>query len=305
MMMRFEVFVAARTSDRLGEAPVVLDGGRIIAWVDIDTARWHRLTISTGTVETVKMPTALTGFAPAAGGGFIGAFVDGLARFDARGRRDVLHRPEAHLPSNRFNDAGCDPVGRFLAGTMNTNLDKPNASVYALSEDGSLSVLRRDVTVANTVAFSPEGDIIYLADTVADDLGAWRYDADVGQIAARVPGFSQPPGLPGRPDGSAVDAEGHIWTARWGGGCIQRLSPDGRPTCRLDLPVSCPTSCAFLGETLFITTATRALDVVALRKEPLAGCLLAAHVGVRGLDVATFAGSGQIVAPNELGKDAL
>ncbi len=56
-----------------------------------------------------------------------------------------------------------------------------------------------------------------------------------------------------------VDAEGCVWTAQWGGGCVIRLSPDGAEIARVTVPgAKFVTSVAFAGDDLgdlYITTA--------------------------------------------------
>jgi sugar lactone lactonase YvrE len=85
-----------------------------------------------------------------------------------------------------------------------------------------------------------------------------------------------------------VDADGGIWVALWGGGAVQRYSPEGRQDARIELPVRQVTSCCFgdtdLG-TLYITTAARGAE-----PEPLAGSLFCCRPGVRGLPATPFAG---------------
>lgn len=49
------------------------------------------------------------------------------------------------------------------------------------------------------------------------------------------------------PDGLTVDAEGHLWVALWGAGCVVRIAPDGSIAGRVDLPVSQVSSCTFGG----------------------------------------------------------
>lgn len=59
----------------------------------------------------------------------------------------------------------------------------------------------------------------------------------------------------------------------------------------LVLPVTAVSSCAFGGpnlETLFVTTATYHEPVDRLAREPHAGALFAADVGVQGLPVAAL-----------------
>jgi sugar lactone lactonase YvrE len=96
---------------------------------------------------------------------------------------------------------------------------------------------------------------------------------------------------PGKPDGTTVDAEGYIWNARFGGGCVIRCSPDGKVHSTFGLPVSQPTSCSFGGrnlDRLYITTATQGLDPASLAEEPLAGALLVIEPGANGLGEPAF-----------------
>lgn len=276
--------VAARTHDVLGEGPLfVADVDRLL-WVDILQSRWHALTLSTGAVRTIALEEALTGFAATTGGGYVGAFRSGLALFDDHGAIDRwLHRPEQGMPSNRFNDAGTDPAGRFLAGTMNEDGDGATGKLYALDPSGALAVLKSDIVIANTIAFSPDGRVLYTADSGRGDLGAYRYDPQTGGLGDRLAAFAPHPALPGVPDGSAMDAEGCLWNARWGGGCLVRLTPDGTTDRIAELPVPQPTSCAFVGTRLFITSARFGLSDEDLARYPLSGQLLSFDAGVAGL----------------------
>ncbi len=97
--------------------------------------------------------------------------------------------------------------------------------------------------------------------------------------------------VPGRPDGATVDCEGHVWNARFGGGCIVRSTPDGSQHVIYPLPVSRPTSCSFGGanlEKFFTTTARQGLGEAELATEPLAGALLAIEPGVSGIAEGAF-----------------
>jgi sugar lactone lactonase YvrE len=65
----------------------------------------------------------------------------------------------------------------------------------------------------------------------------------------------------GLPDGLAIDAEGCLWLAIWGAGCILRVRTDGTPLQRLDLAEPNVTSCAFAGPALGQLAVTTAADV--------------------------------------------
>ena len=284
-----EIALAAQTSDILGEGPVHDVADNSFRWVDIMNRRLHRLDLATGAVSSLTFESALTGFAPARSGGYVGAFWDGIALFTADGLRSpFLHQPESHLADNRFNDAGTDPAGRFLAGTMNM-AGGSDGTLYQLGAEGGLEILRSDIGITNTIVFSPDGTILYTADSATRDLGAYRYDPATGKLGARIESFQTDPSLPGTPDGSAVDADGFIWNARWDGACIVRFAPDGTTDSILELPVSKCTSCAFVGTMLYITTSTMETSDETLEALPMSGGLLKVDVGVEGVPRAVYA----------------
>ena len=92
------------------------------------------------------------------------------------------------------------------------------------------------------------------------------------------------PAATGMPDGAAVDAEGFVWIAHWGGWRVVRYEPQGWIDRELMVPVSQPTCPAFGGpdlRTLYITSA--AIGVAEPAREPLAGGLFAIEVDVTGV----------------------
>jgi D-xylonolactonase len=83
------------------------------------------------------------------------------------------------------------------------------------------------------------------------------------------------------PDGLTVDAEGYVWSARYGDGCIVRYTPDGVEERRVELPVEHVTSVTFGGDgydELYVTTAGGAESP----REPNAGALFRAQTSITG-----------------------
>jgi sugar lactone lactonase YvrE len=84
-----------------------------------------------------------------------------------------------------------------------------------------------------------------------------------------------------------MDAEGYVWNCRYGGGCIVRVSPNGKIDRVIDLPVSRPTNCTFggpHGNMLYITSASPEPG----RWERFGGGLFALQTNVTGMDENKF-----------------
>ena len=95
-------------------------------------------------------------------------------------------------------------------------------------------------------------------------------------------GRSSPASSAAGPDGSAVDRDGFLWNARYGGGCVVRVSPAGTVDRVVELPVDNITTCTFGGpdlKTLFITTARGGPP----ERDRLSGSLFSLAVDVPGL----------------------
>jgi len=139
--------------------------------------------------------------------------------------------------------------------------------------------------VPNALCWSPDDGTMYFADTRDGRLRAYAWNRERGTIGAmRV--LVDDGVLPGAPDGAIVDAEGCVWNARYGGGAVARLTPDGVVDRVVPLPVPNVTSCALGGAdlcTLYVTTARQRMTAGELAAMPTAGAVFALRVPTPGL----------------------
>lgn len=292
-MVKLQVSCVANVQNRLGEGPHWAVVEQILYWTDIENAVLHALSPVDGTVRQWPMPERLTCVATRARGGLVVTFASGFAFLDvATGAVTRLCSPESGMPGNRFNDGKCDRQGRFWAGTMHNEGVERSGALYRLNPDLSCHQIHRDVGIPNSIAVSPDGGVLYFADTMSGAIYQYDLDQVTGTLGARREFARTEAGV--GPDGSTVDAEGYLWNAQWNGWRVVRYAPDGRIDRVIELPVQCPTCCAFGGPdlaTLYITSARVGLAPDALARQPLAGGLLAIEgLGVRGLAEPDFAG---------------
>jgi len=278
----------------LGETPVWSPVDSRLWWVDIRAREVLSFRPSEATVDRFGMPDLACGVALRGGGGGLLVALDralyALGRDGHLGGR--LVRIEAGPPENRLNDLRCDRSGNLWIGTMWDFGARVTGALYRVAPDLSVACIRSGVRIPNALAFSPDGRTIYFADTGTGWIERSVIDDETGLPGPWRP-FAAPDAAPGRPDGATVDAEGHLWNARIGGGCLARFAEDGHLDRIVPLPVSKPTACAFGAtdlETLYVTTASQGLSATAREDEPLAGRTLALRADVAGLPEMTFAG---------------
>jgi sugar lactone lactonase YvrE len=181
-----------------------------------------------------------------------------LIRFDmSTGGRQVVAEFEADQPGNRSNDSRVNPAGGFWVGTMPDGEPGPTGAVYQYRA-GRLERLFGNIRVTNSICFSPDGGTAYFSDTPTRKILKCPLDRETGRPSGEWTLFADVAGHRGAPDGSVVDAEGFLWSARWGGSCVVRPRPDGSIDRIVEVPtpkVTCP---AFGGpglRTLYIATA--------------------------------------------------
>ena len=192
-------------------------------------------------------------------------------------------------PLCRMNDGGADRQGRFFCGSMAYDMISPRGALYRLDPGGTVSAVLQGVTISNGIAWSADGERMFYIDSATQRVDVFDYDC-----AAGVPREPRPVAVispeDGMPDGMALDAEGGIWVALWGGRSVRRYRADGGLDAVIELPADLVTACAFGGDDLgelFITTSRMDL---APSDQPAAGAVFAVRPGVRGLPTGVFAG---------------
>lgn len=217
-------------------------------------------------------------------------------------------RPFGQHPSLRLNDAKADASGAVWFGSLNNSDEsRPDGVLYRLSPDGQCSAQDSGYQVTNGPAIDPFGRWMLHTDSGQRTIYRFELDVPSGHLGRRSvwKTFSLAEGYP---DGMCFDAEGCVWIAHWGAGCVSRFAPDGRLLRRIWVPAEHVSNVCFGGpllDRLFITTARAGLGAPALARQPLAGSLFELpHPGVRGLPACAAAlppGVPAGWAPAELG----
>jgi sugar lactone lactonase YvrE len=242
---------------RLGEGPRWdAEAGRLL-WVDIEGGLLHA---GDRTIDCGAMVGAV---APWAGDVVLAALADGLAKVDVAGGsvRRLAEIPHGR-PGMRSNDGACDAAGRFWIGTMALDESPGAGALYRYDPDGSLHTVLDGVTISNGLGWDAADRVMYYVDSPTQRIDVFDFDLASGEVENRRP-FAVIPEADGLPDGLAVDDEGGIWVAVYGGSQVRRFDPNGGVSGSVEVPVPKVTACCFAGNRLFVTArdGLYALDV--------------------------------------------
>ena len=271
----------------LGEGPIWDDRIGRLLFVDIEGHQVHTFDPRSGAHETCDTGEYVSAVALAEAGGYAITLQHDIAWFDfERGVRDRPISVEPERAGTRFNDGYVDSRGRLWAGTLSLESKPAQAALYLIDLHAGPQVTRMldGVTTSNGIDWSPDDRLMYYVDTGTRRVDVFDFDARAGTIDNRRTLVAIPESE-GKPDGLIVDAEGFIWVALWQGSAVRRYGPDGRLAQEIDLPVSCPTKCAFGGaalDELYITSAKTALSADQRAEQPHAGSVFVARPGVTG-----------------------
>ena len=287
-----EIIGTIDANNGVGEGPTWDERTGVLWWTDIPNHKVQRLTLATMAIERWPVHDFPAFTALAASGGLVVGTRDRILRFDpATGGTSLLVQLEPERPDNRANEGKVDPLGRLWVGTMQNNLNPDSSrkemtaatgALYRIAGDGSFVRVLDGIGLSNTLAWADGGRTMYFGDTKANRIKRYRLDG-AGDVTATEDFHSAMPA--GHGDGSAIDAEGYLWNARFGGGRLVRFAPDGAVDAEIPLPVTNPTSCAFGGadlRTLFVTSARAALT------GPGEGAVVMLRMSVPGLPATRF-----------------
>lgn len=286
-----DVDIAFASADRLGENPIWDPDRGCLVWIDIRSGIVREWTPRSGARREHRFDGLVGGIALTQHGDLLVATRKEIGFMD---RESAAFEPriavEMDQPDNRFNEARCDAQGRLWIGTMNDSVRQPDGALYRFGPD--LQPVRHldEVTVPNSLAWSPDGGRMYFADTWRHRIFAYDFDMSEGRATnPRI--FVDLSEEGGRPDGSTIDAEGFLWNVQTGAGLVIRYDPQGRVDRRISLPTRDVTACCFGGDgldTLFVTSATQKLTPELLETQPHAGHVFAVAARVRGVPEPRF-----------------
>ena len=279
---------------QVGEGPLWDEERQVLYWVDILSSLLYIYDPATGENRALDVGRHVGTVVTRASGGLMLAVREGFASFDLETQElTLIANPEAHITGNRFNDGKCDPAGRFWAGTMAYENPTNQGSLYRLDTDLSVHKIFGDVAISNGIIWSLDHTTMYYIDTLRKNVRAFDYADDTGDISNERVIINVPEEI-GMPDGMAIDSEGMLWVAHYGGSCVSRWNPNtAQLLLKIDLPVTQVTACAFGGpnlDTLFITSAAQELDAAELERQPLAGGLFSIKTPYQGVPSFRFGG---------------
>jgi sugar lactone lactonase YvrE len=173
---------------------------------------------------------------------------------------------------------------------MDMKEKEATGALYRL-EGSTVERMLPNVTISNGIGWSPDDATMYYIDTPTRKVSAFDYDIDRGLMGRRRTAFDFS-SQEGVPDGMAVDEEGMLWVAHWGGSKVSRCNPrTGEVVDQVFVPALNVSSCCFGGtrmDELYVTTAREGLDSAVLTRYPSSGGLFRARPGVRGLPTNCF-----------------
>ena len=277
---------ASTLQHELSEGPRWDDATGTVTWVDIVQGHVYRGVVADGEVagaRVLRFPDTVGAAVPTSDGGLLVAAHDRMVAVSPDGSRHVSAPLVDRERLLRLNDAAVDPAGRLLVGSLAIDHRTGAAELFRLEADGTSTVLRSGMNLANGIGWSPDGSTIYVDDSVPGTVWAADYDVASGDVENWRPLVSS---LSGAPDGLCVDADGGIWVAEWNAARVTCFSPAGEAVHVVHLPVPHVTAVAFVGparDRLLITSARDELDDDRRARFPLSGRLFLADVDGVGL----------------------
>ena len=213
-----DVLIGAEAS--VGEGPVIDHRTGRLCWVDLVNGMLYENDLTDGLQSAAALGTMVGAVAPREQAeGFAVAVADGFGYWTSR--ELVLTDPVLPEAHRRMNDAKCDSRGRLWAGSTHMQF-VAGAGVLHRWDGGPSSVtMATGLTLPNGLGWNPDDTTMYLIDSMTNTLLSASFHPDDGAVEEFAGLCRIDPGLP---DGLAVDLDGSIWVAVWGGAEVRRFN---------------------------------------------------------------------------------
>ena len=278
--------------DDLGESPLWDSRDQCLYWIDSRRRLVQRLHPETGDYQSWHALQDIGSIALCESGRILVALQNDLQFLDTSSG-DFSHFIDIQHPAERMrlNDGRTDKAGRLCLGSLVLGRHEQHGVLYQIDSAGQVNELDKGFCVSNTTCFSPDGQWLYFADSLARQIWRYTYDVASGRVGPRELFIDTQP-FNSAPDGATVDAEGRLWVAMVLTGQVACFSPEGQLVQSIKVPVPYPTCPCFGGANLDTLYVTSIHDSGNLLKsdDPNSGALIAIQgLGARGLPEVFFA----------------
>ncbi|MEO6498265.1 MAG: SMP-30/gluconolactonase/LRE family protein [Mucilaginibacter sp.] len=258
----------------LGESPVWHRRRGSYFWVDIEEGILYELNAAKD-LQMWKLKTKVSLIIEQEDDTLLLAVQGGVVRFNpADGSTTELVGLDKDYPANRCNDGACDADGRLYIGTMNVNCEKDAGNLYRIDKDFTVTKVINDLTIPNGIVWSHDQARMYFIETMSRTVKSYLFNRKTGEIYYEKIAVTIPEDM-GYPDGMAIDTEGMLWVALYGGYGVSRWNPEtGMLLEKISLPVPHVTNCTFGGDNLdelVVTSAKENLNEEQLAQYPQSG----------------------------------
>jgi sugar lactone lactonase YvrE len=272
----------------LGESPVYNVNKKLLIWADIMGKTICFYNPENGNYTSTKFEQPVCNIALCEDESYLIALIDGLYFWDELSPPHRIGSPKGYDANIRFNDGKCDVGGRLIIGTCSE--ESGQASLYGFA-GGNWATLLSGLSISNGIAWSMDNKKMFYIDSPTKKVWSFDYNIETGEIKNKKIAISLKDEA-GVPDGMAIDSEGTLWIAKWGGYMVSRWNPvNGQHIESIEIPAPNVTACAFGGKnmkTLYVTTASIDLSANTLKKYPHSGGLFKIETETEGLPFYRF-----------------
>lgn len=273
----------------LGESPMWHTGRQSCFWVDIEGCTIYEYKWKEKKLQQWQLPNRVSLIVRGKNNEVLLGMQGGIQKFDLdSGNLSLITDLDKTWHNQRFNDGACDSMDRLWIGTMQLDQQSGTGSVYCISKNNKIETKINQVTISNGLTWSADNARMYYTDSLTREIWSYVFDKKTGEISFEKVVISIPVEM-GLPDGIAMDEEGFLWVALWGGYGVGRWDiVTGKMIDFIKVPAPHVISCAFVGENsdqLMITTARHGMGENALLQYPESGHVFIVKPGVKGITV--------------------
>ncbi|HTD93839.1 MAG TPA: SMP-30/gluconolactonase/LRE family protein [Chitinophagaceae bacterium] len=285
--LHHKVSVLCPLAASLGESPVWHAERRSCLWVDILKKKLYEYSWEKKALRCHDLRRYVSSVIPGTDGQLYLGLQGGIGKLNPdSGDLTWITDLGIDWTEHRCNDGAADSQGRIWMSTMEMDCRNEAGDVYAIEGNAQVTKKIENVSISNGPVWSADNKRLYHNDSATRQVKSYVYEEESGNISFERVAVEIPKAM-GLPDGMAMDEEGMLWIALWGGSCVSRWNiSTGKMVDYISLPAPHVSSCAFVGDELdhlLITTARKDMTEEQLEEFPESGHIFIIRPGVRGV----------------------